>query len=48
VFANESLCFRNNRMNCKDAFHAVFLLCNGQNIAEYKAYWLMYFPIIIP
>jgi len=22
------------------------LLCNGQNIAEYEAYWLMGFPII--
>ena len=22
------------------------LLCNGQNIAEYEAYWLMDFPII--
>jgi len=24
----------------------LILLCNGQNIAEYEAYWLMGFPII--
>jgi len=24
------------------------LLCNGQNIAEYKAYWLMGVPIFNP
>ena len=27
-------------------FAYCILLCNGQNIAEYKAYWLMDFPII--
>ena len=24
----------------------LILLCNGRNIAEYEAYWLMGFPII--
>ena len=42
--------FRNGWMDCRDAFHAALclrtLLCNGQNIAEYEAYWLMGFPII--
>jgi len=41
--------FRNGWMDCRDAFHAVIcviLLYNGQNIAEYKAYWLMGFSII--
>jgi len=39
----------NSWMHCSDAFHAVLcliLLCNGQNIAEYKVYWLMGAPII--
>jgi len=38
-------------MDCRDTFCAVFLLillCNRQNIAEYKAYWLMDAPIINP
>ena len=38
--------FRNGWMDCRDAFHLPILLCNGQNIAEYEAYWLMGFPII--
>ena len=33
-------------MDCRDAFHLPILLCTGQNIAEYEAYWLMGFPII--
>jgi len=38
--------FCNGWMDCRDAFHAVILLYNGQNIAEYEAYWLMSFSII--
>ena len=42
--------FRNGWMDCGDAFYAALclyiLLYNGQNIAEYEAYWLMDFPII--
>ena len=40
--------FRNGWMDCRDAFHAVLCLysCNVQNVPEYKAYWLMGFPII--
>jgi len=26
----------------------LFMLCNGQNIAEYEAYWLIGVPIINP
>ena len=37
--------FHNGWMDCRDAFHAI-LLYNGQNIAEYEAYWLTGFPII--
>ena len=40
--------FHNGWMDCRNAFHAVILLCNGQNIAEYEAYWLMGVPIINP
>ena len=42
--------FHNGWMDCRGAFHVVLclriLLCNRQNIAAYKAYWLMGFPII--
>ena len=40
--------FRNGWMDSRDAFHAclrIFSLCNGQNIAEYEAYWIMGAPI---
>jgi len=42
------LYFRNGWVDCRDAFHAVlsYIAVNGQNIAEYKAYWLMDFPIV--
>ena len=43
--------FRNGWMDCRDSFHAVFLLillCNGQNIAKYEAYWLMCASIVNP
>ena len=46
VILRSILC--NGWMDCRDAFHAALcpiLLCNGQNIAEYEAYWLMGFPI---
>ena len=39
--------FRNGWMDCIDTF-ILILLCNGQNIAEYQAYWLMGVPIINP
>ena len=39
--------FCNGWMDCRDAFHAI-LLCNGQYIAKYEAYWLISVPIINP
>ena len=39
----------NGWMDCKDAFSCcsmLILLCNGQNVAVYKVYWLMGFSII--
>jgi len=41
--------FRNCWMDCRDIFlrcSLFILLCNGQNIAEYEAYWLTGAPII--
>ena len=53
AFHEHFLCiFRYGWMDCRDAFHAVFclliLLCNGQNIAKYKPFWLIDVPIIYP
>ena len=52
TFHEYILCiFRNGWMDCRDTFlccSSVILLCNGQNIAEYEAYWLMTVPIINP
>jgi len=39
---------RDGWMDCRDTFYAVILLCNGQSIAEYEAYWLIGVPIINP
>jgi len=38
--------FHNGWMNCFSCCSLPTLLCNGQNLAEYEAYWLMGFPII--
>jgi len=43
--------FRNGWMDYRNAFHAVLcfiLLCNRQNIAEYKVYWPMGVRIVNP
>ena len=43
--------FPNGWMDCRDAYSCCSLLiflCNGQNIAEYEAYWLIGVPIIDP
>ena len=41
--------FFNGWMDCGDAFHAcslLVLLCNGQNVDDYEACWLVGIPII--
>ena len=38
--------FRNGWQRCFSCCSLLIFLYNGQNIAEYEAYWLMGFPII--
>ena len=38
----------NGLQRCFSCCCLLILLCNGQNIAKYKAYWLINVPIIYP
>ena len=48
VFHEYIVCIFCNSLDMLSCCSLIILLCNGQNIAEYEAYWLMGVPIINP